>query len=322
MKKIYISAILLASSFAVNAQQTTLNFESLTLSGAESYYNGSDDAGGFMVGSTHFTNVYDMQWESWNGFAYSNMTDVTTAGYLNQYSAFAGMGANNSEKYTICYPPALIHFGQTVQLDSVFLTNSTYAGISMRDGDAYAKQFGSVNGADGNPDGTNGEDFYRVWFVAHNANQVAIDSVVFYLADFRFADNAQDFILNTWKKFDLSVLKPANSLSFKIESSDNGSFGMNTPAYFALDNLSFSSTLAVSTLDKSTFKMYPNPATNKFNIEAEKAIVQILDLTGKVMLSHAHNAISTIDISTFPAGVYTVVLTTEKGTARQKMIKL
>ena len=29
----------------------------------------------------------------------------------------------------------------------------------------------------------------------------------------------------------------ARQLTFTLESSDNGPFGMNTPAYFALDNL-------------------------------------------------------------------------------------
>ena len=73
------------------------------------------------------------------------MSDITTAGYANQYSAFAGSGANASEKYAICYPAGKITFPQLGIPQTVKITNTTFAGISMRDGDAYAKMFGSLN---------------------------------------------------------------------------------------------------------------------------------------------------------------------------------
>jgi hypothetical protein len=61
-----------------------------------------------------------------------------------------------------------------------------------------------------------------------------------YLADFRFADNSQDYILSDWTSFDLSALGSVTALDFVLSSSDTGDYGMNTPAYFALDNLSVS----------------------------------------------------------------------------------
>jgi hypothetical protein len=36
---------------------------------------------------------------------------------------------------------------------------------------------------------------------------------------------------------DLTLLGAATRLTFGLSSSDNGPFGMNTPAYFALDSL-------------------------------------------------------------------------------------
>ena len=59
----------------------------------------------------------------------------------------------------------------------------------------------------------------------------------FYLADFRFADNALDYVVDSWTWVDLSSLGVVSSLSFSLASSDVGQFGMNTPAYFAMDNL-------------------------------------------------------------------------------------
>jgi len=64
--------------------------------------------------------------------------------------------------------------------------------------------------------------------------------VEFYLADFQFTDNAFDYILDGWTWVDLSSLGSAvKTLEFALSSSDTGMWGMNTPAYFALDNLLF-----------------------------------------------------------------------------------
>ena len=62
-------------------------------------------------------------------------------------------------------------------------------------------------------------------------------SVDFYLADYRYADSSQDYIVNAWEYIDLSSLGSVDELSFSLSSSDNGSFGMNTPNYFAIDNI-------------------------------------------------------------------------------------
>jgi hypothetical protein len=58
-----------------------------------------------------------------------------------------------------------------------------------------------------------------------------------YLADFRVSDNSQDYVVDDWTFVDLGTLGTVDSLSFELSSSDTGDFGMNTPAYFALDNL-------------------------------------------------------------------------------------
>src|SRR5690606_12561840 len=97
---------------------------------------------------------------------------------------------------------------------------------------------GSVNGADGNPDGTNGEDFFLLKIVAlDDQDQPTGDTVEFYLADYRFSDDNQDYIVDTWETIDFQPELTGRKLKFFLSSSDNGDFGMNTPAYFALDNL-------------------------------------------------------------------------------------
>lgn len=44
-------------------------------------------------------------------------------------------------------------------------------------------------------------------------------------------------VQETWKKVDLSQLGAVKSLSFSMTGSDSGEYGLNTPAYVAIDNI-------------------------------------------------------------------------------------
>ena len=72
----------------------------------------------------------------------------------------------------------------------------------------------------------------KVPAVMHDGALVTEQVAVFlYLADFRSPDPAQDFIRQEWTWLDLTPLSAATrSLHFTLSSSDNGAFGMNTPA--------------------------------------------------------------------------------------------
>ena len=58
----------------------------------------------------------------------------------------------------------------------------------------------------------------------------------FYLADYRFANNEEDYVLNTWEWFDLSPLGNVATISFSLSSSRGSGYNMITPAYFCMDN--------------------------------------------------------------------------------------
>src|SRR5690554_4768429 len=101
MKKLYFLASALLAVTTLKAQ-TTVDFEDLSLPAAvDTFYNGSDEAGGFTSGGVTFGNAYNTEWGSWSGFSYSNITDNTTAGFANQYSAIPGVGVNSSENYAV-----------------------------------------------------------------------------------------------------------------------------------------------------------------------------------------------------------------------------
>ncbi len=228
---IAIMTILTAPAFAVDA-----TFEDVPLA-PESFYNGSDSAGGFTSGSFFLENLYDTLYGSWQDFAASNTTDTTTPGWGNQYSAIPGSGAGGSSNYAVGFqlfagmPYAgtpNIDFNAS-QLDGMFITNTTYAYLSMLNGDAFAKKFGGPGGTD--------EDWFLLT-ITGELGGAAVGSVEFYLADFRFADSGDDYIVSDWTWVDLSSLGVVDSLTFGLTSSDNDVvFGMNTPAYFAVDNV-------------------------------------------------------------------------------------
>jgi hypothetical protein len=220
------------------ASADVIDFEDLTLP-SESFNNGSDYAGGFTSGGAQFNNVFTDfggGFTSWTGFAYSNVTDNTTPGFGNQHSAFAGSGAGGSENYAVSFGnfpgDAVIDLPEGRQLLSADFTNTTYAALSMRDGDSFAKKFGGVSGFD--------PDFFLLEIIGLDGDGNEIGSVPFYLADYRAAGTGSDYIVSDWVTVDLSSLAAAVSLTFALSSSDNDPlFGMNTPGYFAIDNIKF-----------------------------------------------------------------------------------
>lgn len=323
MKKIYFLAGALLAMNSLKAQFITVDFEDLTLPAVDTFYNGSDLEGQFSSKNVVFGNYYEeTAWGYyWNGFSYSNTTDNTTAGYSNQYSSFAGQGANNSENYALFYPSDTIIFpGIGAQFGNIAITNTTYAGLSMRDGDLFAKQFGSPNGSDGQPDGTNGEDYFFVTLYGWNQNLDLIDSLEIYLADYRFANNADDYILEQWTNFNLSNLNGSKYLTFKFTSSDVGDFGINTPQYFALDNLEYSELVNNLSDVKLITQIYPNPATEYLVVNGQSGELSLTDINGKVLNQINHDGYSKLSVSAYPAGVYFIHLSTSSVTQTQKVV--
>ena len=210
------------------------DFEDLSLEN-ESFWNGSDGSGSFASGLARFHNDFNPEYFSWSGWAYSNTTDVITPGYGNQYSAITGGGfAGNTSAgnygTSSLYGPPVIDFssGNAHAVEGFFATNSTYAALSMKQGDWLAKKFGGDDGTD--PD-------YLKLYVWGRKKGASTDSIEFYLADFRDDDPERDYIVETWQWIDLGSLGKVDSLLFGMESSDVGDWGMNTPAYFCMDDL-------------------------------------------------------------------------------------
>lgn len=216
----------------------TIQFEDVgALLPEESFDNGADLAAGFTSGVASFNNTYDPTFGVWGGWSVSNSTDRTTPGFANQYSASPGGGAGDSATFAIAsaFPGgtvpsiSLANSSANLSFESLMITNSTYAALSMAEGDGFAKKFGGETGDD--------PDFFLLTIEGRDAADNTVGTVDFYLADYRFSDNSQDYIVEQWTVVDVSSLNAAKRLDFSLSSTDVGEFGMNTPAYFAIDNV-------------------------------------------------------------------------------------
>ncbi|MFM7137200.1 MAG: DUF4465 domain-containing protein [Planctomycetota bacterium] len=174
-----------------------------------------------------FSNTYgidaDYAFPYWSGFAYSNVVDTTTAGFTNQYASYPG-GGYQSTTYAVAYASgATVTLPTAANVAGFRIANTTYAYLAMQVGD----QFSPALAAGG---------WFRVTATGHRSGS-PIGSAELYLADLR--GGSPPGIVAGWEWFDLSGLGTVDAISFGFSGSDVGTFGLNTPAYFAMDNLTF-----------------------------------------------------------------------------------
>jgi hypothetical protein len=141
-----------------------------------------------------------------------------------------------------------------------------------------------------------------------------------YLADFRLGINS--YIASNW----IEVIMPlsGDSITFNLESSDNGDFGMNTPAYFALDEITLIGPASVKKIPSQNVLVYPNPATDQLNfknIPVSISKASCIDALGR-KLELTLNPQGSANVSDLKSGIYWVELQDIKGvTYRSSFIK-
>ncbi|MCE7921890.1 MAG: DUF4465 domain-containing protein [Haliscomenobacteraceae bacterium CHB4] len=284
--------------------QTVADFENFNLP-FNTFLNDAGSTGKFSAGNISLPNNYNSDWMSWDGWAISNRTDNMTPGYLNESSAIAGGGATGSATYAVSYVigASAMKLTNRGTVNGLFVTNNTYAYYSMKDGDAFAKKFGGITGND--------PDYFLLTVKKYLDGQLSADSVNFYLADYRFANNAQDYILADWTWLNLNSLGSADSLRFSLSSSDAGAFGMNTPAYFCVDHVTTTDLVSSENPPVAAFQIeiFPNPVADFLTVhlpeENEAAFLQIFDLQGKIVFEKAISDVrERLDIRALSAGTY------------------
>lgn len=305
--------------------QNTETFESFT-PGPNGYYEDTNGAD-WQDAQSVFRYDWDQSFGYWSGgFAYTTLADTGHGDYNHLYNCAAKKGYNNSNTYATGQGGAIVTMKNTLTgVAGFYVTNTTYAYMSMKNGDSFAKKFGGTSGND--------PDWFKLIVRPYKGGALSTtDSVEYYLADFRFSDNTQDYILQNWQWVDCSSLNAVDSLLFELKSSDVGSFGMNTPNYFSIDNLTTQVATGINELAVVPgLKLFPNPAADVLNlqyanIEAGSFALKVYNTMGVEVISEMHGnktgmSLEAIDISTLQPGVYFLEIASGSKSQKIKFVK-
>lgn len=323
MKKIITLLALLI--FGISKSQSVADFESFSLPADSFYY----DAGGadWQTANTSFqydwTTSFGGFWSG--GFAYTNKKDTSNGTFNDLYNCAAYNGYNISNYYATGQPGSFIRVKAPYNgVSGFYVTNTTYAYKSMKNGDAFAKKFGGTTGND--------PDWFKLTVKGYQGGIMKTDSAVFYLADFRFSNNSFDYILKTWQWVDCTNLGVVDSVTFFLYSSDVGSFGMNTPAFFSIDNFTTGQNVGIAeNLINQTINLFPNPANDVVNIHFNtesfvNSTISIYNSIGALVktettiFNSGNNTIS-LDVQNLKSGLYFVEIVADTKKQTIKLIK-
>ena len=180
-----------------------------------------------------------------------------------------------------------------------------------------------------------------------NANGQTIGELDFYLADYRFDNPEDDYVLNTWEWFDLSPLGDVASISFSLSSSRGSGYNMITPAYFCMDNFNgggaapdeppyivnpvqdvvfneFPQTIQVNLENPYGVVAYPNPTDGQLTLSMDGAFsfdYHVYSLTGQcVMNGQVVGNEAHLDMGDLNKGVYFLSIECDGNRWVQKVI--
>lgn len=232
------------SDMPVNKKQTvTISFENQKLN-ADGFWIGvpegnsysyNDDWGGttttytdnvynegpvsFPVTYNLYTSAYGTS-DYWSGFAISNRTATTfEAATLtpDQYNNITGKAHNGKNFCVITTYGEKISLGSGVVIKSLYFTNSAYTVNSILNGDNYSgAKFDAT-------------DWFKCTLTGEKADGTTVTKDI---------DLAKDGgYVNDWQLLDLSDMGAITSLSFGFSGSRSNDYGVLTPAYICIDDV-------------------------------------------------------------------------------------
>lgn len=169
----------------------------------------------------------------YGGCVVSNYTldDVKAGSYTTQLSVLSGPngngGRNGSANFGIAFdgssmmgtPTAqmLFYDGTERVIDHMYITTTAYTLNSLMYGDGFSKPAGD-------------DGWFAVTATGYNLDEEKTGETTFYLC-------RNGKIVNDWEKWDLSSLGEVLYVTFYCTGSDMSAYGLNTPAYFAFDDV-------------------------------------------------------------------------------------
>lgn len=255
MKKFYFLMAAMATFAFANAQSVTLDLNSPA--NPETITYGSDNVWNQTYNETDYTFIefspfafsHLISGSSWGGSYWDGFTISRNSGKSGWQGNTAGGGmkledtggavVDANEPYLIGYwsefmetpdnhsTMMMFNDGQNYRAEGVWVTNVANAYASVSGEDAYARKFDQE-----------GDSFT---LVAHGVGPDDSEKTVsIELAGYH---NGQFSAVSDWTYFDLSNLGRVESIYFTMTSTDSGTWGINTPTYFALSHLTIANPL-------------------------------------------------------------------------------
>ncbi|MBO4800346.1 MAG: DUF4465 domain-containing protein [Bacteroidaceae bacterium] len=170
--------------------------------------------------ATSLSGALTLAWGGLYGFAeggsaISNYIDADLQNHATYEYQLAVPQSNGSNNFVVVFCDATIKFADEKShiIQSMDISPTTYLLGVMKNGDAW----GTASLANGG--------YLTLVMTADTGKKL-------------YLDLARNGVLQeTWKTIDLSSLGAVNSLTFTMNGSDTGDYGLNTPAYFAFDNV-------------------------------------------------------------------------------------
>lgn len=229
MKKSFLFVAAMALTFAACTpkyeaeDKFVASFEEAAITPAQESAKYLEKTGTFTSGNFEFTQDvadYGDLGVYYFGNIVSNKSDNKYESYLDAEKSVKG-GAYQGKNFLVWTPSYTgddgIKLKQAAKVPGMYVCNTAYAYASITKGDIIA----------GEPFG---DDDWFLLTINGLLEGKKVNSVEFYLAKGKE-------VVTEWTYVDLSKLGKIDQLSFVLTGSRTGSYGLNTPAYFCIDNL-------------------------------------------------------------------------------------
>lgn len=236
MKRVFsilLPALLVGCALNNDAENGGINAYSAVESFEKAIPSGEDHTLGYKNDYLKFEHFYNEEYSYWGGFAQSKCYDMADGTPANQYGVYNTKAASGDSFLVFYYDSynepcdILCHYRGDYQFTTVRLnlTTYTYKSITDEDINTFARAF------------TDG-DYLKVTFTALLSDNTEGESVDCYVVDYR---DGKRFVATNWDAFDISALRgELYGIRVRIETSDVGEYGANTPLYICMDDLTYS----------------------------------------------------------------------------------
>lgn len=166
---------------------------------------------------------YSSYGDYWGGFVLSGTfsTSLDTYDFANQFTVWADKGVNAS---SICAVGYVDTYSGGYAVPTVELTSPRQAGYCYLASSAMIATYAPID--------ISKEELWFKVIVTGYLGQTEVGTV-----DCMLTEGGKT--RSGWTKVDLSSLGQVDRLTFTCDSNDTGQWGVNTPGYFALDDLAF-----------------------------------------------------------------------------------